>query len=74
MRRIKTDGNLPVLGGADKAAIAEERRSRLVKRLNKAKEVNKKNADRNKYRKSVDISMKAAILQKQYSETGEDKK
>ena len=73
MRRVKTDGNLPTFGGSDSKA-AEERRNRLAKRLNKAKEVNKKREEENKYRKSVDIYMKAALLQNRMSDKKEDKK
>ena len=71
MRRVKTDGNLPTFGGSDSKA-AEERRNRLAKRLNKAKEINKKREEENKYRKSVDISMKAALLQNKMSDKKED--
>ena len=72
MRRIKTDGNLPSFGGDAKGA--EERRNRLAKRLNKAKEVNKKREEENKYRKSIDISMKAKFLENKMNEKEEDKK
>ena len=75
LRKVKTDGNLEIFaGGADKAKAAEERKNRLVKRLNKAKEVNKKNAEKNKYRKSVDISNMANLLQQQLNDKKEDPK
>ena len=71
MRRVKTDGYLPSFGGDSK--VTEERRNRLAKRLNKAKEVNKKREEDNKYRKSIDIAMKATLLEHKMNDK-EDKK
>jgi len=61
LKKNKTDGILPVFGKDSKAA--EDRRNRLAKRLNKAKQVAKDNEEKNKYRKSIDITMKANFLQ-----------
>ena len=54
MKKNKTEGNLlkPV----------EDRKERLAKRLNRAKQVQKKNEAKNKYRKSFVITMQADIL------------
>ena len=71
MRRVKTDGYLPSFGGGDSKA-AEERRNRLAKRLNKAKQVAKQNEEKNKYRKSIDITNKANFLQTKISGKIED--
>ena len=54
MRRLKTDGVLPTFGSNTQAA--EERRNRLQKRLNKAKQVAKANEEKNKFRKSIEIA------------------
>ena len=72
MTRFKTDGFLPQFGGDEKAK--EERKSRLAKRLNKAKDLNKKREEENKYRKSIDITLKATLLQHKVSGLNEDKK
>ena len=66
-RRRKTDGILPVFGAGDIQAV-EDRKNRLLKRLNKSKEVNKKREEQTKYRKSVDITLKAEFLQQQLSD------
>ena len=71
MRRVKTDGYLPSFGGGDSKA-AEERRNRMAKRLNKAKQVAKQNEEKNKYRKSIDITNKANFLQSKLSGKIED--
>jgi hypothetical protein len=71
MRRVKTDGYLPSFGGGDSKA-AEERRNRMAKRLNKAKQVAKQNEEKNKYRKSIDIANKANFLQTKISGKIED--
>ena len=67
MRRHKTDGYLPTFGGDSKAA-EEERRNRMAKKLNRAKQVAKNNEKKNRYRKSVDITMKASSLQQKLSD------
>ena len=72
MRRIKTDGYLPTFGGDGKAM--EERKNRLAKRLNKAKELNKKREEDNKYTKSIDITMKANLLEQKMNDKNEDNK
>ena len=54
MRRLKTDGVLPTFSSNTQAA--EERRNRLAKRLNKAKQVAKANEEKNKFRKSIEIA------------------
>ena len=71
MRRVKTDGYLPTFGGDSKAV--EERKNRLAKRLNKAKEVSKKREEENKYRKSVDIAFKASLLENKMGEKNAEK-
>ena len=72
LKKNKTDGILPVFGRDSKAA--EDRRDRMAKRLNRAKQVAKNNEQKNKYRKSIDITMKASLLQHQLSDLMEDKK
>ena len=71
MRRVKTDGYLPTFGGDGKAV--EERKNRLARRLNKAKELNKKREEENKYRKSVDIAFKATLLENKMGEKNAEK-
>ena len=65
MRRLKTDGVLPTFGSNTQAA--EERRNRLQKRLNKAKQVAKANEEKNKFRKSIEIAKKANFLENKLS-------
>ena len=67
LRRYKTDGNLAAFGGDSKAA-EEERRNRMAKKLNRARQVAKNNEKKNRYRKSVDITMKASSLQQKLSD------
>ena len=67
MRRHKTDGYLPTFGGDSKAA-EEERRNRMAKKLNRAKQVAKNNEKKNRYRKSVDITMFGSSLQQKLSD------
>ena len=66
-KRRKTDGILPVFGAGDVKAV-EDRKNRLLKRLNKGKELKKKRDEQFKYRKSVDITLKAEFLQQQLSD------
>ena len=72
MKRTKTDGVLQSAGGDAKAA--EDRKNRLAKRLSKAKQLVQAHANANKYRKSVDITMKASILNLKLTEQKEDNK
>ena len=72
MRRMKTDGVLPSVGGG--LSAAEDRKNRLAKRLNKAKQVAKNKENANKYRKSVDITMKASLLALQLNIQKEENK
>lgn len=65
MRRLKTDGVLPTFSSNTQAA--EERRNRLAKRLNKAKQVAKANEEKNKFRKSIEIAKKANFLENKLS-------
>ena len=65
MRRLKTDGVLPTFSSNTQAA--EERRNRLAKRLNKAKQVAKVNEEKNKFRKSIEIAKKANFLENKLS-------
>jgi len=67
LRRYKTDGNLAAFGGDSKAA-EEERRNRMAKKLNRARQVAKNNEKKNRYIKSADITMKANSLQKKLSD------
>ena len=75
MRRIKTDGNL--------SNAVENRKDKILKRLNKGRQLQKKNEAKNKYRKSLVITMQADILgaklggqkeEKEEKEEKEDKK
>ena len=75
MRRIKTDGNL--------SNAVENRKDKLLKRLNKGRQLQKKHEEKNKYRKSLVITMQADILgaklggqkdEKEEKEEKEDKK
>ena len=70
-RRVKTDGILPTFGGGDVNA-AEERRNRLLKRLNKGKELTKKREEENKYKKSENITSKAETLEKKLTDKKEE--
>ena len=67
LRRYKTDGNLAAFGGDSKAA-EKERRNRMAKKLNRARQVAKNNEKKNRYIKSADITMKANSLQKKLSD------
>ena len=71
-RRMKTDEVLPSIGGGLNAA--EDRKNRLARRLNKAKQVAKNKENANKYRKSVDITMKASLLSLQLNMQKEENK
>ena len=62
---------MPTFGGDGKAV--EERKNRLARRLNKAKELNKKREEENKYRKSVDIAFKATLLENKMGEKNAEK-